>query len=208
METFYTSDTHAFHRNICSGCTEWESGATRPFDCPEKMTEFLAARINSTAGRNDRIIHCGDVAFGGQENPARFREMINCGSIVLILGNHDKINRSYDRWIEKNHHLFEGIHRVWEGRFYGRKIFFSHYAHLVWEGSHRGTWHLFGHSHGSIAQEWDSNSLDCGVDTEILHPETGEILHEKYSLYTHGELERIFSLCSPAAVDHHQPGVR
>lgn len=44
------------------------------------------------------------------------------------------------------------------------RLWLSHYAHRVWRGSHRGVWHLYGHSHGSLADDPHALSMDVGVD--------------------------------------------
>lgn len=49
-KVFITSDTHAFHKNITRGTTEWEGAdinKLRDFDTPEEMTKVLAENFNS-----------------------------------------------------------------------------------------------------------------------------------------------------------------
>ena len=41
-------------------------------------------------------------------------------------------------------------------------IILSHYAHQVWNRSHHGSWHLYGHSHGSLPDDPASLSFDAG----------------------------------------------
>jgi len=89
---YFTSDTHAFHKNICKGTSEWgETGEfrLRDFSTPEEMTEEMAARFNSIVKEDDTLYHLGDWSFGGIQNIWNFRRMLNCRNIHLILGNHD-----------------------------------------------------------------------------------------------------------------------
>ena len=53
----------------------------------------------------------------------------------------------------------------------------SHYGHMVWEESHKGSWHLFGHSHGSL--KGLGKSMDVGVDT-----------HNEFRPYTFNEIKK------------------
>jgi len=90
--TWFTSDTHAFHKNICRGTTEWgETGEfrLRDFNTPEEMTEEMSIRFNSVVKADDTLYHLGDWSFGGIQNIWNFRKMLNCRNIHLIFGNHD-----------------------------------------------------------------------------------------------------------------------
>ena len=45
-----------------------------------------------------------------------------------------------------------------------------HYAMRVWHHSSRGSWHLYGHSHGNLADAPASLSMDVGVDAHQFLP--------------------------------------
>ena len=74
-----------------------------------------------------------------------------------------------------------------------RRIVLCHYAFRVWNKSHRGAWHLYGHSHGSLPDDPNSLSFDAGVDchefTPISYERVKEIMAEKRFLPVdhHGE---------------------
>jgi len=51
-----------------------------------------------------------------------------------------------------------------------QRIILLHYAMRVWRGSHRGTWHLYGHSHGQLPDLEDHLSFDAGVDSHNFYP--------------------------------------
>jgi hypothetical protein len=44
------------------------------------------------------------------------------------------------------------------------KIYLHHYACRVWRDSHKGSYHLYGHSHAALP-EASTLSFDCGVDS-------------------------------------------
>ncbi len=53
---FITSDTHAYHKNLCTGSTEWKSGTQRDFENEFVMTDTLVENINDTVGENDVLL--------------------------------------------------------------------------------------------------------------------------------------------------------
>jgi calcineurin-like phosphoesterase family protein len=81
-------------------------------------------------------------------------------------------------------------------------IVLDHYAHAVWEKSHRGAWHLYGHSH-SNAEEWlnrvmpERRSVDVGVDNAF------KILGD-YRPFSFIELQKLFANKKGSFIDHHK----
>ncbi len=178
MNIWFTSDTHAFHKNICRGTTEWEPGghiSIRDFDTPEQMTEEMAFRINSVVKENDELWHLGDWSFGGYAKIPIFRDMLNCKNIHLIFGNHDQhiepVNSPYRGLFKSCQYVKNLSYKIdsMKSSKYGKTgLFLSHYSHQVWSQSHHSIIHLFGHSHGSL--KGIGKSMDVGVDTNNLYP--------------------------------------
>jgi calcineurin-like phosphoesterase family protein len=73
---------------------------------------------------------------------------------------------------------FEWVKDVAEIYDYNKRIYLSHYAMLRWPASHRGSLHLFGHSHGKLLNP-APNSLDVGVDCWDYKPVTLKQILEK-----------------------------
>ena len=192
---FFTSDTHAYHRNIAGPkVSQWKSGY-RDFNDEYEMTAEIIKQINNTVDKDDTLYHLGDWSFGGIDKIWEFRKQINCKNIHLILGNHDHHiennkelpNLIYNSWSKYVRHvddkklglpddkicfpihLFSSIQHVKSVTIGKHKFFLSHFAHRVWDKSHHGIIHLYGHSHNSIDNNW-GKSMDCGVDAarEIL----------------------------------------
>ena len=68
MKTFFTSDTHYGHTNICRGESRWEGKrGCRDFDSVPEMNEAIVEGINSSVGQHDILYHLGDWSFGGFE---------------------------------------------------------------------------------------------------------------------------------------------
>lgn len=176
---WFTSDTHAFHKNICQGTTSWNltgsRQSTRDFDNPEDMTQIIADNFNSVMKEDDILYHLGDWSFAGHENIKRFRDMIQCKNIHLIFGNHDQhikpINSPYRTLFSSVQDVLEFSLKIdsKQSNKYGKQGFFlSHYSHQIWNNKHHGSIHLFGHSHGSL--EGMGKSMDVGVDTNNYFP--------------------------------------
>ena len=85
QKLFFTSDTHYNHSNICSATTKWVpvNRNTRQFDSLEAMNDALVNNINEVVGENDILIHLGDWSFGGFDSIAKFRNRINCKTILI-----------------------------------------------------------------------------------------------------------------------------
>lgn len=174
---FITSDTHFDHTNIIKY-------SKRPYGDVEKMNEGLINKWNSKVGKNDVIYHLGDFCFSNRSK--YFLSRLN-GKKHLILGNHDKQVHVSNGW-ESIQHYAEVYTQV-----NGQKqmIVLCHYAMRVWNKSHRGTWMLYGHSHGNLADDANLLSFDAGVDCHNYTP-----LHVN-------DVERIMRKKTYQPVDHH-----
>jgi len=60
----------------------------------------------------------------------------------------------------------------------------------VWNQSNRGSWHLYGHSHGRLPEVPNSLSMDVGVDTHDFRPwhfdEIKAVMNERTKLRAEG----------------------
>lgn len=81
MTTWFTSDQHFGHRNICEL-------SRRPFMTMEAMEATLIELFNERVQSDDLVFHLGDFGFYGNAGNARILAAMN-GRHVLILGNHD-----------------------------------------------------------------------------------------------------------------------
>ena len=132
---YFTSDLHLGHANAI-GFT------SRPFLDVEQMNEGLIKNINETVMTNDELWILGDFAFKVNMDAAKqFRDQINCKTVHMITGNHDK---DYTR-----DHIFQSVQHYKELKTeYGKFILF-HYPIYEWNGAHNGTIHLHGHIHST-----------------------------------------------------------
>lgn len=192
QRVFFTSDTHYNHANIVSGTTSWDNKQrTRPFKTLDEHNHQLVHNINQTVGQNDILVHAGDWSFGGFDKIKEFYDRLICKNIHLVLGNHD-------HHIEKNKEniqdLFLSVNHYLELSVDGQMIVVSHYAHRVWNKSHKGSWHLYGHSHGTIDNTY-GKSTDIGVD-----------VHPYFRPFRMSEIRTIMNKREIMFIDHHETG--
>jgi calcineurin-like phosphoesterase family protein len=149
-----TSDHHFGHVNIIKHCS-------RPFASVEEMDERLIANWNERIGPRDTVYHLGDIIFRSAKAPEAYLNRLN-GSIHLLRGNHDS------ETIKSCAYRFASIREMLVYRMDRQKVILCHYALRLWEGSHLGTWHLYGHAHGTLPPA--GLSFDIGVDTHDFLP--------------------------------------
>lgn len=186
----------------------------------DRMNDTILDRINEAVGKKDRLWILGD--FAVRSTPARmaeFRERIRCKDVRIVWGNHDErpalrklFQACYDAVMvfipaegksrtedEVQDGLADGTLGSREVRRMDR-VYLSHYAHVVWQASHKGVFHLYGHSHGNL-EPWREKTIpsalafDVGVDVHEFRPWSWE---EIKALLTEKQ-----GRMPPHAVDHH-----
>lgn len=159
---FFTADHHFGHRNIIKFCQ-------RPFETAMEMDDEMVRRWNEKVGPEDEVYHLGDV---GLINPDILKKILNRlnGKIYLVKGNHEhSALRCAERfeWIKDYHELWVDDPESKTGK---QLVVLFHYALKVWRWSYRGTFHLYGHSHGSLPDDSKARAFDIGVDCHDFYP--------------------------------------
>ena len=185
---FMTSDLHFFHKNIVQYCG-------RPWTF-EEQTEQLISRWNSRVGEYDDVYHLGDFAFASRKQYDQVVEIIKRlnGNIHFIRGNH--CDAELWEMIEQT----RLPHVVWikdyaKIRVQGQKVILSHYPYVTWDSAHHGSWHCFGHTHGSF--EGFGKSMDVGIDA-----------HPDFQVFSWDEICAKMSTKEYHQLDHHEKGGR
>lgn len=156
MTIFYISDAHFFHQNIISFCK-------RPYTSVAEMNAALVANWNSKVTDEDTVYFLGDFALGkftDEEIKAIF-DSLN-GKKHLIYGNHDHGNIKKLPW--------ESQQDILTVKDSGFRIVLFHYPMRSWNGSFHGSYHFFGHTHGTIPDL--DMAVDVGVDNWNMFPVT------------------------------------
>jgi calcineurin-like phosphoesterase family protein len=153
---FFTADTHFNHRNILL--------FRKQFYSINEMNDMIIGRWNQRVKKGDRVYHLGDVALGQPEATAELLSRLN-GQIFLVRGNHESVAE----------HKLCRDRFVWVKDYFGlkvgkQKIYLCHYAFRTWNQMHCGSWHLYGHSHGTLPELDTSCSFDVGMDSWNFAP--------------------------------------
>jgi calcineurin-like phosphoesterase family protein len=174
-QIYFTSDEHYGHANVIKFCN-------RPFSSVEEMNEGLVERHNQRVRQGDLVYHLGDM-FWRKLGVEKAREIINRlnGQHYYVWGNHEELMES-NADLRNRFVWCKDIARVFpsKGTDYP-KIVLCHYAMRTWRGSHRGDWHLYGHTHAGIPEY--GLSFDVGVDARNFFPvsvdEVADIMRRK-----------------------------
>jgi calcineurin-like phosphoesterase family protein len=153
----------------------------------EKHDEALIANWNAKVPYDGVVYHLGDVCFDTSKAKGILSRLN--GQIYLVRGNHDKNVNSFREcfgWIKDYYEL-----KVQDPEVKTRTIVLCHYAMRVWNKSHRGAWMLYGHSHGSLPDDPNAKSFDCGVDCH------------NYTPLSYDEVAKIMAKKTYQSVDHH-----
>lgn len=186
---WFSSDHHFGHDAI-------RRYSKRPYHCVEQMDEEMLRFWNNTVGPQDIVFYLGDLAFMKADATRALLAEMN-GRIRYIRGNHDKQMKGkvLDRfeWVKDYYRLRHTMTLEGEdGATVDLKvrIILCHYPFETWDQAHHGTWHLHGHSHGSLRPR--GGRLDVGVDSHFFTPWSLEQVAE-------------YMLAHPyQAIDHHR----
>ena len=198
----------------------------RDFNNLQSMNDDIVNNINKYVAYDNVLYHLGDWSFGGIESIFNFRKRIVCKTIHLIFGNHDHHivnnrelpieqqseakeymynvhNIKYaDDMLVTTQDLFSSVQNVLQIKYQKSRhikavpIFLSHYSHRVWDRHHKGWFHAFGHSHGSLDYLANGRSIDVGIDT--ANKRFGE-----YRPYSADEFIEICKETDVHNIDHH-----
>lgn len=178
MINWFTSDTHYFHPNIILYCNrpwsnkeyvlnnKWKNKVVARMQA-NTMTTDLIKYHNELVQPADTVYHLGDFSFRGVEEVVWLLRMLN-GNFKFIWGNHDKSLREFKEEIYSYPDQYPDLKDKVEVE--GQKIVLNHYALRTWRNQHRGSWSLYGHSHGTLADDPNSLSFDVGIDCHDYRP--------------------------------------
>lgn len=220
-KTFFSADFHYNHGNIIKYCSrpflaeedkkalerdgvwhngDWKgAGSSKWRITPEGvqiMNDYIVKSINNVVGRDDTLYFLGDWCFAQKNSYYRvareLRDKLNCRNIYMIWGNHDSF---------QIRDLFTNCYDILNVNVNNQRIVLCHYAMAIWDKSHRGAWHLYGHSH-SNAEPWlnstmpNRRSIDVGIDN------AAKIIGD-YRPFSFEELQQLLGTKVGFFPDHH-----
>ena len=155
---FFTADLHFGHANIIKY-------TKRPWKTVGEMDAALVANWNARIGHGDLVVVAGDFVMDSRR-VCEYVEQLQ-GEIIYVLGDHGVVLPG-----KKGSECFRSVHHTLHLSMPDDypDIIVNHWAMRRWPKMHHGSWHLFGHSHGTM--EPYGRSFDCGVDSfkEIYAP--------------------------------------
>ena len=184
---FFTSDMHHRHRRIVE-ITNRSIDTTQ-----EQHDTWLIDLWNNQVQKTDEVWHLGDLSFASRyEDIAKFVSKLN-GNINLLKGNHDQ--EKHLNQLKK-----DGLINNWwdykEIKIKDTKVCLFHFAISTWNQQGRGSWHLFGHSHGNF-KDAKGKMLDVGLDS-IYN------IKGKHTFFTEDEIVEYMNRQEIHCNDHHK----
>ncbi len=149
---WFTSDTHFGHPAIIRFCG-------RPFQDVGEMDRALVANWNAVVRPEDEVWHLGDFLHRSDRSPDHYLSLLN-GQKHLVVGNHDTESSKAKYWAS--------VQAYKELMVEGQRMILFHYGLRVWHGCRKGSYMLYGHSHGRLPG--NSQSTDVGVDCWNYYP--------------------------------------
>jgi len=168
---WFTSDEHFGHRNIIKFCK-------RPFTDLRDMRDQMIGRFNFSVGKDDTTYHLGDMFWRtlDAESAISILRELN-GKHYYIRGNHEEVLDNHDSVRFAFHGVYDRLLiEPPNGPRYG--IVLDHFAGRVWHHSDKGSWQLYGHSHGELPDDHSLLSMDVGVDAHNWYPQSLDTIRE------------------------------
>lgn len=160
---YFVSDIHLNHRNYCRGVSSWtNTGRCLPFDNLEEMNAAIIDSINTKVGIDDVLFVIGDFSLGKASEIPNHRNRINCKNIHLIYGNHCRVIRKSPELQSLFSSVSDYLEIYVKAPSGTKQINMFHYPAKSWNNSHKLSWFLSGHVHGSLPYENHELGLDCG----------------------------------------------
>lgn len=131
---------------------------SRGFQSDSEHDAEILDVVNSTVPRKDQLYILGDFC---KDNPAKYRQQIQVKQVFNIWGNHDKPSWASQFSLTYHQHMMKLRTDHW--------VFLSHYPTAYWDKSHRGSFHLYGHTHRQREKTLDDafpgrRSMDVGYE--------------------------------------------
>lgn len=153
---FFTSDTHFGHKNIL----KFSPNTRKEFTDIIEHDNHLVDVWNSQVNEDSTIYIIGDMFMCGTKRSMDILTRLR-GNKILVLGNHDRHLRKIKSELLESK-IFSAIEDYLTIRIDGHMIVMFHFPISEWENMHYGSFHLHGHTHGSLQQ--NGRSLDVGID--------------------------------------------
>lgn len=199
---WFSGDKHLFHemmvrgKHACSKCrtplrvteamkgispccnaevVQTEAAPRSMFKNVWDMNKTIIDNHNEVVEKGDLVYELGDLFLKINAKIARETRYLMNGNFYFVNGNHDQVAEQIpDCFV-----WMKDLIRIKPAGFDTPHITLCHYAMRVWHGSHKGTWQLYGHSHGQLPELDSCLAFDVGVDANNFYPVSIEQVIER-----------------------------
>ena len=167
---YFTSDTHFNHYGLLKTFSGGQESGIREFKNVKEMNETMIYHWNSKVKNGDLVYHLGDFAFPPKVDGTPVNEILDKlnGQIYLIKGNHDD---KFDniKLFENHPKIIKIVDLAYMKLSNKQRVMLCHYPMCSWRASCHGSWHLYGHCHGSFNHP-SIYAIDVCVETNDYFP--------------------------------------
>lgn len=178
---------------------------TRGYNSCAEHDRGLIEKWNKKATNDSHVFLLGDVCFGkdAEKNLRYLFNVLNFHHMYIMFGNHhagikqvfESIPDNILQIGEKTVMFCPNYLEVYINK---QALVLSHYAILNWNGQGAGSWHLFGHSHGSLPKsKLGRYYLESGLKCMEVCVEDFE------SPPNFKEIQKLMDAKKGMAIDHH-----
>lgn len=187
MTTYFTSDLHFHHKNVCKYTRRQEVVQQ------EHHEEWLIDIWNNNCTKADKVWHLGDFTFltKYEEIAALVKKLP--GQKFFIKGNHDR-TKVLDAL--KKDGLIQNWYHYEEIKIGETPTVLFHFPIASWHKQNYGSIMLHGHSHGAFT-EGKGKILDVGLDSSFN-------LYGNHKFFTEDNIIEYMKLREKKVVDHHK----
>ncbi|HJW40760.1 MAG TPA: hypothetical protein VJ476_05955 [Rhizomicrobium sp.] len=167
QQTWFVADEHYGHKNIIQFCN-------RPFTTTDQMQDGLIKLHNEVVAPRDHVYHIGDMFWRTLPlyRATAIMDKLN-GIHYYILGNHEEMFEKEDNgyFFKSRFMWIKERTRIKPAGGPKAGIVLDHFAGRVWDQSDKGSWQLYGHTHGDLPEDPSLLSMDVGIDSSpFLRP--------------------------------------
>ena len=145
---YFTADTHFGHRKL-----------VRAF-APNGTLEYMLTSCRNY-GKNDELYILGDVCWRDTNDLVTLANTLKC-TIHVLPGNHD--SKAKLKAVETRRLIVHDS--ILNVKSNGNTFVLCHYPLVEWAKQFHGSYHLHGHSHGTIKNRSNLRCMDVGLDVE------------------------------------------
>jgi calcineurin-like phosphoesterase family protein len=172
VSKFFSADHHFGNENITGYVGRKLAGWEREFESAGEMDAAMVERWNEVVGHDDEVYYLGDFTLLGGKAALKYLDRLT-GKIKFIPGGHDHrwlkdLGFKMNHWgpLPRPYHKHQVLPMLHWETFQDPdwvianrapvpskiKVTMCHYPMFSWEKSHKGAWHLHGHSHGGLGK--------------------------------------------------------